>query len=69
MVNNIETKNSMLNQVMKRNKGLCNHFKKVYFYHILINMNGEADIQANMACKMEEIRSLINGMKGNYPIP
>ena len=44
MVNNSATKNSMLNQVMKRNKGLYNHFEKVNFYHILRKLNGDVDI-------------------------
>jgi ribonuclease HI/exonuclease III len=60
--------NASLNKILGRLKRLLHEFTSYKFYHILRNLNGEADQMANKGCTLTKGQILIND-DNNYQIP
>lgn len=51
---NSAAQNIILNQIIRRTKGMIPLFEQVRLFHILRGNNKEADKQSNLACRMIE---------------
>lgn len=61
--------NIMLNQIIKFSQGMISLFDHVTFFHILRGNNQEANKPANLACRINEKNSNVNGIEEMIFIP
>eukprot|EP00253_Pinus_taeda_P018691 PITA_18691 len=69
MTQNRSSPNSILQQVIHRNRVLLKNFEEIQFYHILRNLNKEADSRENSACGRQIDVLRCNAVESLQPIP